>query len=102
MQGVIIWFVWHFDSYIVTLLVMSDYRNIRRIVTTQHPLDFVLWQGARSAESVAYGFICEDSSIAATQLEGKRRGVLSSYVESKGCGMRRMSMSDIGLKRWAL
>jgi len=40
-------------------------------------------------------FICEDSSIAATQLEGKRRGVLSSYDESKGCGMRRMSMSDL-------
>jgi len=28
-------------------------------------------------------FICEDSSIAATPLEGKRRGVLSSYKQTK-------------------
>jgi len=30
-------------------------KNSPRFVTTQHPLDFVLWQGASSAESVAYG-----------------------------------------------
>jgi len=36
MQGVIIWFVWHFGSHVVTLLVMSDYRNVRRIKGLRH------------------------------------------------------------------
>jgi len=34
---------------------MQSLFNQGEKVTTQHPLDFVLWQGVRSAESVAYG-----------------------------------------------
>jgi len=34
---------------------IDSWNILLKVVTTQHPLDFVLWQGARSAESVAYG-----------------------------------------------
>jgi len=53
-------------------LQLVDHSNSR--CNYSAPLGFVLWQGARSAESVAYALICEDSSIAATPPEGKRRG----------------------------
>jgi len=39
----------------VNFAVMASQTIVDIFVTTQHPLDFVLWQGARSAESVAYG-----------------------------------------------
>jgi len=52
-------------------------------VTTQHPLDFVLWQGVRSAESVAYGLYVRIRASQQRRLEGKRRGVLSSYAQER-------------------
>jgi len=48
-----------FSAAYRTLFIGEDsnchVNNFVWAVTTQHPLDFVLWQGARSAESVAYG-----------------------------------------------
>jgi len=46
------------------------------------PLDFVLWQGVRSAESVAYGLYVRIRASQQRRLAGKRRGVLSSYHDA--------------------
>jgi len=43
------------------------------------PLGFCSLARRRMRRIRSIWFICEDSSIAATPLEGKRRGVLSSY-----------------------
>jgi len=42
-----------FDAFKLIGVVGQQYHIFS--VTTQHPLDFVLWQGARRAKSVAYG-----------------------------------------------
>jgi len=46
------------------------------------PLGFCSLARSEKRRIRSIWFICEDSSIAATPLEGKRRGVLSSYVGS--------------------
>jgi len=41
------------NRFTSAIISHGSFRSL--VVTTQHPLDFVLWQGVRSAESVAYG-----------------------------------------------
>jgi len=80
MQGVIIWFIWHFGSHVVTLLVISDFPEGQMNRNYSAPLGFCSLARRRMRRIRSIWFICENSSIAATSLEGKRRGVLSSYI----------------------
>jgi len=70
-----------------SFFILFNNANACGDVTTQHPLDFVLWQGDGCAESVAYGLYVRIRASQQRRLEGKRQGVLSSYGNNK-VGMR--------------